>query len=75
MLFSVTGTFSRVKVRKPVSLTVMVYVPGWTVENRYVPFASVTASCEAPVSLCVIVTVAPGTAPPLLSVMLPTMEP
>ena len=34
-----------------------------------------TASCEAPVSLCVIVTVAPGTAPPELSVMLPTMEP
>src|SRR5262249_34781968 len=39
------------------------------------PAASVTASREAAVSLCVIVTVAPGTAAPLSSVTLPTSEP
>src|SRR5436309_11259833 len=75
MLLSVTSTSPRVNVRNPVSFTVIVYVPDWTVGKRYAPVASVATSRDAPVSRCVIVTIAPGIAAPVSSVTLPTREP
>src|SRR6185503_2789149 len=50
-------------------------VPDWRFAKRYAPVVSATVSRDAPVSLCVTVTVAPGTAAPDSSVTLPTSDP
>jgi hypothetical protein len=65
----------RAKVRKPVIFTDTVYVPDGTAVKLYTPDASVTSSRVSFVSVCSIVTVAPGIAAPLASVTVPTIDP
>src|SRR4030095_16979997 len=66
---------ARVNVRNPEILTVTEYVPGCTVVKRYAPVASVTPSCDAPVWLSVIVTVAPAPTAPVAALPLRPTDP
>src|SRR5581483_423296 len=59
------------KVRKPCSITSSRYGPMGIEGNENDPLASVTTSRLNPVSVCVIVTVAPGSTPPLWSRTVP----
>ena len=77
-IFTVSLTFStmplRVTVLKPESTTSMLYLPIGRKSSRYAPTSSVGTVRLKPVSTFLAVTVTPGRAPPLESVMVPTME-
>src|SRR3954447_11499215 len=61
--------------RKPFAVTVSVYDPAGTSVNAYVPSSVVTAARDWPVELSIMLIAAFGTAAPLASSTVPTIEP
>jgi len=65
----------RTSVENPVFAKVSLYVPATIEDVSYTPESFVTKVFETPVSTFTTVTVAPGTAAPVLSVTVPLMSP
>jgi len=70
-----TRTFLCSRFLNPASSALIVYVPGSTKSNRYLPSAPVTRTTTTPVASLVSVIVAPGSADLLSSVTLPCSRP
>src|SRR5882762_7572206 len=67
--------FWRSTALKPLASTRTLYVPGLRVGALYSPGSFVTKVFVTPLSVSVMVTVAPATTPPLWSVTVPTIRP
>ena len=68
-------TISRFCVANPGISTVTMYGAGCSATTRYVPSVVVTIVCDVPFALLAMVTVTPGSAPPLSSVIVPDRLP